>query len=170
MLIISKVLTDFKKAVETSVCHVAVQIYISGGWSYICIRWLVIYLYQVAGQARTRCHDGVLLPFRARCNKVCYRFSSSSFTDYNFWERDFHRWHHHHCDFCVHNFVIMLIVHDTDIVTKFMMMTTTTTMMAITMLRLRSVPAARMSLTATGTSDPLLTPSPLANSSRGEHS
>jgi len=25
---------------------------------------------KVAGQARTRCHDGVLLPFRARCNKV----------------------------------------------------------------------------------------------------
>ena len=91
----------------------------------------------MGGHARTRCHDGILLPFRARCNKVCPI--------------------------------------DIGIITKFMMMimlTTATTMttMTITLLRLRSVPPARMSLTATGTSDPLLTPSPLADSSRGEHS
>ena len=66
MSIISNVLKPLmilmsKRVVETSVGQVG------------------FYFLQVGGQARTRCHDGVLLPFRARCNKVSRPFSLSSF-------------------------------------------------------------------------------------------
>ena len=75
--------------------------------------------------------------------------------------------HHHHCHVCVrikaqygYSRLSSHVHHDT----KFMTMM----MMFMMMLRSRSVPRGRMSLTATGTSDPLLTQSQHVSSLKSE--
>ena len=79
-----------------------------------------------------------------------------------------HPHHHHHCHVCVRikaQYGISRLSSHIHHHTKLMKMM----MMFMMMLRSRSVPRVRMSLTATGTSDRLLTQSQHVNSLKSEH-